>query len=196
MDKVNYGITRLQPWHKLPQFSELASRKQTWRLTVLKIIKVMLVRPLMISFKTTLSSRRPITQLIKALAHWLSAGGSWPLNRYPFLLHPQLPATKIKSTFLSTNLAPLLAFKQWAVRLHFQLYYLHPNLHFHKMPESSRHTLRSKKKHASRPFNLEVSQLVPTYSHSSFFQNWTSSATAETSTPTTNVSFSLFSYFL
>ena len=156
----------------------------------------MLVRPLMISFKTTLSSWRPITQPIKALAHWLSAGGSQPLNRYPLLLHPNLQATKIKSTFLSTNVASLLAFKQWAVRFHFQLYYLHPNLHFHKMPESSRHTLRSKKKHVSIPFNLEVFQLVPTYSNSSFFQNWTSSATAETSPSTTHVSLSLFSYFL
>ena len=158
----------------------------------------MLIRPLKTSFKTTLSAWSPVTQPIKVFAHWLIVSRrESAFEQISPLLYPQLPATKIKSTFLSTNLASLLAFEQWAVRLHFQLHYLKQNLHFHKMPESARHTLRSKKKHSSRPFNLEVSQLLPTHSRSSFFQkNWTSSSTAETSPSATQVSLSLFSYFL
>ena len=55
----------------------------------------------------------------------------WPLDRSPSLLSPYppaphqppwLPGSKIKQTFLSTNLASLLVFEQQAAKPHFQLY--------------------------------------------------------------------------
>ena len=80
----------------------------------------MLVRPPMINFKMTVradyvvSACSPLPQPIKALALclWREVGrlGLWTT------LHttPQLHTSKIKQTFLSTNLASLLAFDQWA----------------------------------------------------------------------------------
>ena len=41
-------------------------------------------------------------------------------NRTPTSIH-QLPISKIKQTFLSTNLVSLMAFERWAVRPHLQL---------------------------------------------------------------------------
>ena len=95
---------------------------QLWngRLTVPKTTKMMLVRPPMINFKMTVradyvvSACSPLPQPIKALALclWREVGrlGLWTT------LHttPQLHTSKIKQTFLSTNLASLLAFDQWA----------------------------------------------------------------------------------
>ena len=45
-------------------------------------------------------------------------GGSGSLNRRLHVPHPQLLASEIKQTFLSTNLAFLLAFGWWAARPH------------------------------------------------------------------------------
>ena len=60
---------------------------------------------------------------MKALAHWMSGwgGGSRPLNRH--LPSPPTPmtASKIKQTFLSTNLASLLVSEQRVARPHFRL---------------------------------------------------------------------------
>ena len=78
----------------------------------------MLIRPPMTHFKMTVradcaaSACSPLPLSIKALApdcQW----GRRPLDsllRPP--PHPQLPASKIKQTFLSTNLASLLAFER------------------------------------------------------------------------------------
>ena len=45
-------------------------------------------------------------------------GGSGSLNRHLHVPHPQLLVSEIKQTFLSTNLAFLLAFGWWAARPH------------------------------------------------------------------------------
>ena len=94
----------------------------SWRLTVPKTIKTMLVRPLMTNFKKTVradwavSSCRPLPLSIKALVPRLS-GGCWPLDRHQHLLPPPLLlASKIKQTFLFTPLASLLTFEWSAAR--------------------------------------------------------------------------------
>ena len=131
-------MTRLYPWHKLPQFWELAQGMETgwpwnWRSSVLKTIKMTLIRPPMTNFKMTVranctfSACSPLPWPIKAPAHWLSVGGvwSWPLDiclSTPY--HPSgWLASKIKWTFLSTNLASLMAFDRQAARPHFRLQY-------------------------------------------------------------------------
>ena len=79
-------MTRLYPWHKLPQFWELAQRMETgwpwnWRSSVLKTIKMTLIRPPMTNFKMTVrvnctfSACSPLPWPIKAPAHWLSVAG-------------------------------------------------------------------------------------------------------------------------
>ena len=81
-----------------------------------------LVRPLMTNFKTPVradcivSTCSPLPLSIKALAPWLSGEGGvglWTGVRPP---HPPhlLPASKIKQTFISTNLASSLAFERRA----------------------------------------------------------------------------------
>ena len=62
----------------------------------------------------------PLPQPIKSLAHWLSVRGVglWTGSTPP----PRLPASKIKQTFLSTNLASLLAFEWRAAWPHFRLH--------------------------------------------------------------------------
>ena len=55
----------------------------------------------------------------------LSAGGFNQLLD-KCLPSPQLPAPKIKQTFLSTNLASLSVFEQQAAKPHFQLYCFTP----------------------------------------------------------------------
>ena len=60
----------------------------------------------------------PFPPSIKALAHWWSVEESWSLDRSPSSL--RLLASERKPTFLSTNLASLLAFKGKAARPHFQ----------------------------------------------------------------------------
>ena len=78
-----------------------------WRLTVLKTIKMMLVKPPMTNFKMTVradwavSARSPFSPAIKTLPHWLSVAGVglWTgVRPSPWLL-----ASKIKQTLLSTK---------------------------------------------------------------------------------------------
>ena len=65
------------------------NRPWKWRLTALKTIKMMLGRPRMTNVKMTVSADcavsecSPLRPSIKALAHWLSVGGSRPLDRSP-----------------------------------------------------------------------------------------------------------------
>ena len=92
-----------------------------WRLTVLKTIKMMLIRPLMTIFKKTVrtdcavSAYSPLLSHIEALAHWLSVGWgggkSWPLDKSLSAPSHALPASLTKQTFLSTNLASLMDFE-------------------------------------------------------------------------------------
>ena len=87
-----------------------------WRSTVPKITKMTLVRPLMTSFRMTarddcvVSTRSALLLSTKALAHWLSVGGVglWT-DVCPLLAPSQMSASEIKQTFLSTNLASLMA---------------------------------------------------------------------------------------
>ena len=89
----------------------------TWGLTVLKM---MLSRPWMTRFKVTVradcavSVWNPLPLSINALTHWMSAEG----DKQSPLPHPWMLASKIKQTFLSTNLASLLASEWQAARPH------------------------------------------------------------------------------
>ena len=113
-----------QSWHKLPQFWNLTSRKWdkprlNWRLTVPNTIKMMLVRPLHDQFQDgcqswLCSAWSPLPLCVTAPAHWLSAGGSRPLDRHS-------SPTPTHHTFLSTSLASLPAFERWVAGPHFQL---------------------------------------------------------------------------
>ena len=87
-----------------------------WRLTILKAIKIMLIRPLMINLKMTVSANcavsahSPIPLSIKTLAHCLSVRGNPSLDRnLPSPLFSLLLGSKMKQTFLSIILASLLA---------------------------------------------------------------------------------------
>ena len=118
VEKINCMMTRLWPRYKLPWFQEMASKK--WKQTdpgtedkLLKTIKVTLVRPLMTSFKMTvtddcavsacsppLSAYTPWNTPRKALAHWWQREiGLWTWVH----LLSQWPASRIKLLFLSTN---------------------------------------------------------------------------------------------
>ena len=98
----------------------------TWRWTVLKTIKMTLVRALIANLKMTVggdcavsaySHRPPLS--IKALTLFLWRGwGESAFGQMSATLPPQLPASEIKQTFLSTNLACLLAFERQAARPH------------------------------------------------------------------------------
>ena len=88
----------------------------------------MLVRPLITNFKmtelTAVSANSPLLQPIKSLAHSLSVWGigMWGVSLWTGIhLLPKLPASEIKQSFLSTDLASSLAFEQWAARPHFWL---------------------------------------------------------------------------
>ena len=79
----------------------------------------MLVRPLITNFKmtelTAVSENSPLPQPIKSLAHSLSVWGigMWGVSLWTGIhLLPKLPASEIKQSFLSTNLASSLAFEQ------------------------------------------------------------------------------------
>ena len=79
-----------------------------WRLTVPKTIKMPLFRPPLTKFKLTIRAACAVSTcspfpLPTKFAHWLSGERSQPLDRSPPSL-PQLLASKIKQTFLSTNL--------------------------------------------------------------------------------------------
>ena len=128
MGEVNHMMTRLHPWHKLPQFWELASRKWeqaawNWRLTVPKAFKMTLIRPPTTNFKMTVradcavSAWSPLPPPIKALAPCLSAGEeSWPLDRCPpspsHLPIPPVASIQNKANFLFYQLGLFIGF--WA----------------------------------------------------------------------------------
>ena len=128
---TDYMMTKSKPWHKLLHFTHFWGPKEmgtnwpwNWKLTVLKTIKLMLVRPLMTNFKMTIwadcafSACSPLS--IYKSSCWLTkCEGSQLLDRSL----PPIPmlAFEIKQTFPSTNLASLLTFEWWAARLHFQL---------------------------------------------------------------------------
>ena len=104
------------------------NRPWNWTLIVPETIKMMMVRPLMTNFKMIvradciISTCNPFSLSIKVLAPWL-LGVKWrsqPLDRvHPTPTFPQLPASNIKQTFISTNVASLLAFEWQATRLGF-----------------------------------------------------------------------------
>ena len=83
------------------------------RLTVLKTAKMTLIKPPMTNFKmmvgsdSAVSTCNPLPPSIKALTRWLPVGAVslWAGVHPP----PWLRTPKIKQTFLSTNLAFLLA---------------------------------------------------------------------------------------
>ena len=85
-----------------------------WKLTVLKIIKMVLVRPPMTSFKMTVradcavSAWSPLSLHVRALASWLLRG--WGESTFGQTV-----------CFLSTNLASLLAIRRWAAGPYFRL---------------------------------------------------------------------------
>ena len=92
-----------------------------WRLTIPKSNMMTVVRSPVTNFKITVEADcdvsvcSPLPLSIKVLAHWCQwwvEGGGTPSDRCPPSPH-QLPASKIKQTFLSTSLASSLAF--WAV---------------------------------------------------------------------------------
>ena len=95
------------------------SAPQNRRLTVPKTFKMMLVRPVMTNLKMTVRNdctvsacRLPPTPTlsINALTSVCQGQGSWPLDRC-MPPAPKLLGSEIKQTFLSTNLACLLAFE-------------------------------------------------------------------------------------
>ena len=124
--EVNYMMTRLYPGYKLPQFQELASEK--WKQmdpgTVPKTIKMMLVRPPMINLKMTIRADSAVsvcgsllTSVYKSSCPQVAGGGGESAFGEMFTtLAPQLSASEIKQTFLTTNLDCLLAFGQRAAR--------------------------------------------------------------------------------
>ena len=109
-----------------PRFPALQTDSLLSEPTVLKTIKIMLVRPPLTNFKMTVraecapSACSPLPLPIESLAHWLAGGwgnGLWTGVHLPHWL----PASKIKQTFLSTNLVSLMAFNWQAARPYFWL---------------------------------------------------------------------------
>ena len=90
-------------------------------LTVLKTIKMTLLRPPKTNFKMTVRADCAVPECsflplsIKALSHWLSG---WRVSLWTGVRPPcGLPASRIKQTFLYTTLASILAFEPLAARL-------------------------------------------------------------------------------
>ena len=91
----------------------------SWRLTVPKTTKMMLVRPLMTNCKMIVrdvSACSPPPHSIHKCSHSLLVSGGVGLWTDVCQPPPRLPASEIKQTFLSTNLACLLAFEWRAAR--------------------------------------------------------------------------------
>ena len=93
------------------------NRPWNWRLTVLKTIKKKKSRPLITNFKMTVradcavSACSPLPPSINVLAHWLSVGGSQPLDRGP-------PSPSVASIHNKANFPfhqPCLFIGFWAV---------------------------------------------------------------------------------
>ena len=111
-------MTRLYPGHTPPQFQELASKKceqvNPGTEDELYLTKMTLVRPLMTNLKVTVRADCAVSACsrlllsIKALAPLAASAGGVGLC-------PQLLASEIKQTLLSSNLAYLLASEQQAV---------------------------------------------------------------------------------
>ena len=130
--EANYMMSRLYRWHELRQFWELGSKKWNkltwnWRLTVPKTAKRMLVRQLMTNLSWLCCfCMQPLPSAYKSShALLVRRGVSLWTDVYPS--HPsstpstphQCLASEIKQTFLSTNLAYLLAFVRWSPGPHF-----------------------------------------------------------------------------
>ena len=108
-------MTRLYPGHTPPQVQELASKKceqvNPGTEDELYLTKMTLVRPLMTNLKVTVRADCAVSACsrlllsIKALAPLAASAGGVGLC-------PQLLASEIKQTFLSTNLSCLLAFER------------------------------------------------------------------------------------
>ena len=126
-------MARLYPWHKLPQFWELASRKQEQTDPGTKdeafLIKMTLIRRLMTNFKRTVRANCAVSVgsllplSIRALAPWLSGLGEREVGLWTEVCPLPSCWLEIKQTFLSTKLASLLAFEWWAAGPHFQFYF-------------------------------------------------------------------------
>ena len=103
------------PWTEEPGvLQSMGSQRVGYDWTVLKTIKMKVIRPPMTSFKMTVRAYYAIsTSVYKIscilLVQWV--GESVPLER----CLPSQPASKIKQTFFSINLAFSLAFQLWAV---------------------------------------------------------------------------------
>ena len=93
-----------------------------WRLTVPETAKTALVRPLMTTPEEDCQHWRgcfclePPPSVYKGSCPVVARAGRQPLDRDQLSFH-QLPASEIKQTFLSFNLAWLLAFEQWAASI-------------------------------------------------------------------------------
>ena len=125
-------MTRLYPWHKLPQFWELASRSVNKQILELKINCTLNNQD--DAGQTTdnqfeddcqswlaISASRPLRLSIKALvtldASWGKVGLWTDVCHHPH----QLPASEIKQTFFSTDLTCLEAFEWQAAGPHLTL---------------------------------------------------------------------------
>ena len=93
------------------------NRPWNWRFTVIKTIKMMLIRPPMTNFKMTVRADYAVSTCnlllppIKALAHWLSVAGSRPLDRsLPSAAHPQDAGLQNKANFPFHQLASFFFF--------------------------------------------------------------------------------------
>ena len=73
--------------HNSENWPQGTNRSWNWRLTVLKTIKMMLIRPPMTNFKRIIradcavSTWSPLPLSVEVLAPWLSVRESWPLDR-------------------------------------------------------------------------------------------------------------------
>ena len=122
-------MTKLYPWHKLPQFSENSSTKGgkngpwNWRFTIPKTFKMMWARSSVTNVKqlTAVSACGSFLLSIKALAPLIARGGQgvslWTDVHYPPCSlpppppHLQLPTPEIKQTLHQ----PGLLFGFWVV---------------------------------------------------------------------------------
>ena len=122
------------PWHKLPKFQEMTLKK--WEQTSFGTEDELYLKHSRWSWS---DHRWPISRwLLELTALFLPVNpssaykSSWPLivsrENQPLntsvSVPPLLPASGIKQTFFSTNLAyQVLAFEGWAARSHFQYYF-------------------------------------------------------------------------
>ena len=106
-------------------FKEMGTNQPwNWRLTVHKTIKMTLVRPPITNLKVTVRAdcavsacSQPPTSVYKRSYPPVTSGGEWGVSLWTDVCPPSahLPASEIKQTFLSTDLAYFMALGQWAV---------------------------------------------------------------------------------